>query len=70
MNCMPETAGDSERAVDGIISVTRLIDHPRLTHLFTNLLREMRAHDPYLDQIHTVHEHPLDQRTNQREMDE
>ncbi|MFC6965229.1 hypothetical protein [Halocatena marina] len=67
---MPETAGDLERAVYGIIFVAQLIDRPRLACLFTDPLREMRGHDPYLDQIHTAREHPLDERTNQREMDE
>lgn len=37
---MSKAAGDPERAVNGIISVAQLIDHPRLARLYTHILRE------------------------------
>lgn len=39
MNYMSETAGGPEQAVNGIISVAQLIDHPRLARLYTYVLR-------------------------------
>lgn len=39
MNYMSKTACEPERAVNGIISVAQLIDHPRLARLYTYVLR-------------------------------
>ena len=35
MNCMSKTAGDPERAVNGMLSVAQLLEEPRLARLYT-----------------------------------
>ena len=40
MNCMSKTAGDPERAVNGMLSVVQLLEEPRLARLYTFVLRE------------------------------
>ena len=40
MNCMSKTAGDPERAVNGMLSVAQLLEEPRLARLYTFVLRE------------------------------
>ena len=37
---MSKVAGDPERAINGLLSVARLLDEPRLAHLYTFVLRE------------------------------
>jgi len=40
MNYMSKTAGDPERAVNGLLSVAQLLEEPRLARLYTFVLRE------------------------------
>ena len=40
MNYMSRTAGDPERAVNGLLSVAQLLEEPRLARLYTFVLRE------------------------------
>lgn len=40
MNCMSKTAGDPERAVNGLLSVAQLLEEPRLARLYTFVFRE------------------------------
>ena len=43
MNCKSKTAGDPERAVNGLLSVAQLLEEPRLARLYTFVLREGEA---------------------------
>jgi len=43
INCMSKTAGDPERAVNGLLSVAQLLEEPRLARLYTFVLREGEA---------------------------
>ena len=40
MYCMSKTADAPERAVDGVLSVARLLEEPRLARLYVHALRE------------------------------
>lgn len=40
MNCMSGTAGNPERAVNGLLSVAQLLEEPRLARLYTFVLCE------------------------------
>lgn len=39
VNCMSKAAGDPERAINGFMSVARLLEEPRLARLYTFVLR-------------------------------
>lgn len=40
MNCMSQAIGASERAINGLLSVARILEEPRLARLYTYILRE------------------------------
>lgn len=40
MNCMSKAAGDTERAINRLMSIAQLLEEPRLARLYTFVLRE------------------------------